>query len=127
MKKIIFVTGILFLSVFIRATAQAVTETVDFNTYISPTTIKILGLDPEYFLGKSAFSLVHPDDVELIKGVFARIGTQKFSKTPPFRFKYADGEWKWIESSISNLLQEDGVIFISIDDNEVHNLRAVCN
>src|SRR5690606_5497140 len=26
-----------------------------------------------------------------------------------------------------NLLQEDGVIFISIDDNEVHNLRKVCD
>lgn len=26
-----------------------------------------------------------------------------------------------------NLLREDGVIFISIDDNEVHNLRAICN
>jgi len=26
-----------------------------------------------------------------------------------------------------NLLKEDGVIFISIDDNEVQNLRAVCN
>lgn len=26
-----------------------------------------------------------------------------------------------------NLLKEDGVIFISIDDHEVHNLRALCN
>ncbi|WP_373479142.1 site-specific DNA-methyltransferase [Geminocystis sp.] len=26
-----------------------------------------------------------------------------------------------------NLLREDGVIFISIDDNEVHNLRILCN
>src|SRR5690606_29751554 len=26
-----------------------------------------------------------------------------------------------------NLLKEDGVIFISIDDNEVHNLRKVCD
>ena len=26
-----------------------------------------------------------------------------------------------------NLLTEDGVIFISIDDNEIHNLRALCN
>ena len=26
-----------------------------------------------------------------------------------------------------NLLREDGVIFVSIDDNEVHNLRALMN
>jgi adenine-specific DNA-methyltransferase len=26
-----------------------------------------------------------------------------------------------------NLLRQDGVIFISIDDNEVHNLRLLCN
>src|SRR5690606_27440955 len=26
-----------------------------------------------------------------------------------------------------NLLSEEGMIFISIDDNEIHNLRAVCN
>ncbi len=27
----------------------------------------------------------------------------------------------------SNLLRDDGVIFISIDDNEVHNLRKLCD
>jgi len=26
-----------------------------------------------------------------------------------------------------NLLTDDGVIFISIDDNEVHNLRKICD
>jgi adenine-specific DNA-methyltransferase len=26
-----------------------------------------------------------------------------------------------------NLLRDDGVIFISIDDNEVHNLRKICD
>ena len=26
-----------------------------------------------------------------------------------------------------SLLKEDGVIFISIDDNEVHNLRKICD
>ncbi len=26
-----------------------------------------------------------------------------------------------------NLLRDDGVIFISIDDNEVHNLRKLCD
>jgi adenine-specific DNA-methyltransferase len=26
-----------------------------------------------------------------------------------------------------NLLKEDGVIFISIDDNEVDNLKKICN
>lgn len=26
-----------------------------------------------------------------------------------------------------NLLSDDGVIFISIDDNEVHNLRKICD
>src|SRR5699024_6857173 len=26
-----------------------------------------------------------------------------------------------------NLLKDDGVIFISIDDNEVHNLRKICD
>jgi adenine-specific DNA-methyltransferase len=27
----------------------------------------------------------------------------------------------------ANLLRDDGVIFISIDDNEVHNLRKICD
>ena len=26
-----------------------------------------------------------------------------------------------------DLLRDDGVIFISIDDNEVHNLRLICD
>ncbi len=87
--------------------------------YVSPTSKKILGLEPEYFLGKSAFLFIHPDDIELMQAIFSQLETEKFIKTPPYRSKNAEGEWKWIESSITNLLEEEGINGIVVNSRDI--------
>lgn len=56
---------------------------------------------------------------------------------PPYNtgktFIYNDNHKKWSEMMkprlelSRNLLNDDGVIFISIDENEIHNLKTLCN
>ena len=95
--------------------------------------VKMIYIDPPYNTGND---FIYPDNyteslqtyLEYTGQVDA--GGKKFSTNTE-----ADGRFhsKWLNMMYPrlylarNLLKEDGAIFISIDDNEVHNLRATMN
>jgi PAS domain S-box-containing protein len=87
--------------------------------YISPTSKKILGYEPEYFSGKNAFAFIHPDDMIDLAASFAIIKTKKYLETLPYRAKNANGEWRWIESSITNLMDDATVEGIVINSRDI--------
>jgi PAS domain S-box-containing protein len=87
--------------------------------YISPTSKKILGYEPEYFNGKNAFAFIHPDDMVDLAASFAIIKTKKYLETLPYRAKNANGEWRWIESSITNLMDDATVEGIVINSRDI--------
>ena len=95
--------------------------------------VKMIYIDPPYNTGKD---FVYPDDYRDSIEHYKQITRQ------------VDGEGKRLSSNVEtsgryhsnwlnmmyprlrlarNLLSEDGVIFISIDDNEVDNLKKICN
>lgn len=95
--------------------------------------IKMIYIDPPYNTGKE---FIYPDNyAESLDTYFAYTGQideegKKFSTNTD-----TDGRFhsKWLNMMYPrlylarNLLRDDGVIFISIDDNEVSNLRKVCD
>jgi len=95
--------------------------------------VKMIYIDPPYNTGND---FIYPDNYsESLDTYLAYTGQvgddgRKFSTNTE-----TDGRFhsKWMNMMYprlflaKNLLKEDGVIFISIDDNEVQNLRAVCN
>lgn len=95
--------------------------------------IKMIYIDPPYNTGKE---FIYPDKYsESLETYLAYTGQvdaegKKFSTNTE-----ADGRFhsKWINMMYPrlflarNLLENDGVIFISIDDNEVSNLRKLCD
>jgi len=87
--------------------------------YVSPTSKKILGYEPEFFNGKNAFAFIHPDDMVDLEASFAIIKTKKYLETLPFRVKNANGEWRWIESSITNLISDPTVEGIVINSRDI--------
>ena len=126
-------------------------ESVDFNTtqnlFIEGDNLEVLKLlqkayygkvktiyiDPPYNTGKE---FIYPDKyAESLETYLAYAGLiddegKKFSTNT-----IAEGRFhtKWLNMMYpriylaKNLLREDGVIFISIDDNEVENLRRMCD
>lgn len=95
--------------------------------------IKMIYIDPPYNTGND---FVYDDDfTEPLQEYLRRTGQVDEEGKPLTTNKRADGRFhsKWLTMIYPrlrlarNLLQEDGVIFISIDDNEVHNLKALCN
>lgn len=95
--------------------------------------VKMIYIDPPYNTGKD---FVYHDD-------FSRSATEENLAAgnideEGYRFRVnpdTNGRFHsdWCSMMLSrllvahNLLAEDGVIFISIDDNEVHNLRKICD
>jgi len=87
--------------------------------YVSPTSKKILGFEPEFFLGKNAFFFIHPDDADLTKASLEKLATQEYVEASPFRFKNSSGEWRWIESAITNLLDDPAVYGIVVNSRDI--------
>ncbi|MEP7319459.1 MAG: PAS domain S-box protein, partial [Panacibacter sp.] len=79
---------------------------LDENTtylYTSPASKRILGYEPEYMIGKSALSFIHPDDIGLLHAYMEKIKLGTYIEVTPFRFKNASGNWKWLESKITDM------------------------
>ena len=77
--------------------------------YVSPTSFNILGIYPEDCIGKNAFQFIHPDDKEEAFSNLSRLETEKQVSTKPYRFRHTDGTWRWVETIITNLLENPAV------------------
>lgn len=105
------------------------------ETYLAQ--IKMIYIDPPYNTGNDSF--VYNDDFSMTTDDF--VDTSKaYDKNGNILFDIrsnneSNGRFHtdWLNMMYPrlklarNLLREDGVIFISIDDNEVHNLRKICD
>ena len=95
--------------------------------------IKMIYIDPPYNTGKE---FVYPDKYSESLDIYLKYTGQKNKEGVKFSTNQeTDGRFhsRWLSMMYSrlflarNLLKDDGVIFISIDDNEVYNLRKLCN
>ena len=130
-------------------------ESVDFdntqNLYIEGDNLDVLKVLRETYLGKVKMIYIDPpyntgndfvynddfaqgkDDFEQSSGLFDEEGNQTID--PMQRNTESNGRFHtdWLNmiyprlKVARDLLSDDGVIFISIDDNEVENLQKVCD
>ena len=130
-------------------------ESVDFdntqNLYIEGDNLDVLKVLRETYLGKVKMIYIDPpyntgndfvynddfaqgkDDFEQSSGLFDDEGNQTID--PMQRNTESNGRFHtdWLNmiyprlKVARDLLSDDGVIFISIDDNEVENLKKLCN
>lgn len=78
--------------------------------YLSPSVEPILGYDPEGMIGENAFEHVHPDDRDAVVEAFERaLDEPEASPTVEYRFKHADGSWRWLESRGYNQLENPAI------------------
>ena len=73
-------------------------------TYVSPTSISVLGMAPEEFIGRNAFEFIHPDDAERTLQSLQKISTENRVLVEPFRFQNHNKEWRWIETVLTNMV-----------------------
>lgn len=95
--------------------------------------IKMIYIDPPYNTGKE---FVYKDNYTDNLGNYLELTGQKDESGKTFGTNTeSDGRYhsNWLNMMYSrlklafNLLKEDGVIFISIDDSELYNLKSICD
>ncbi len=93
--------------------------------YISPFLEDSLGYKASDLIGKSIFDffeLMHPDDVDQTKSAFFKCITSSSPEKIQTRFKHVDGDYVWLESIGTPVLNEQdqvmGVVFSSHDITE---------
>ena len=105
------------------------------ETYLGK--VKMIYIDPPYNTGNDAF--VYDDDFAMADGDFvaANVPYDEYGNMVYDFKKNLDSNGRfhtdWLNMiyprlrGAKSLLADDGVIFISIDDNEVENLKKICN
>ncbi len=95
--------------------------------------VKMIYIDPPYNTGND---FIYPDNYSESLQTYLEYTGQVDAEGRKFGTNTdADGRFhsKWLNMMYPrlylarNLLREDGVIFVSIDDNEIRNLRAICD
>ena len=95
--------------------------------------VKMIYIDPPYNTGKE---FIYPDNFSESLDTYLQYAGLKDSEGRTFSTNTAnEGRFhtKWLNMMYPrlylarNLMRDDGVIFISIDDNEVENLRRMCD
>lgn len=64
--------------------------------YITPSVKQNFGYEPEALLGRNAYDLFHPDDVEAVAAKHALLADGEPQQVE-CRMRTADGHWRWIE------------------------------
>jgi len=67
--------------------------------YVSPACRTMLGYEPEDLVGTRAFDLMHPDDVERIRGIAQRAVATGVYDVAEYRHLAKDGRYVWVEVS----------------------------
>ena len=79
--------------------------------YVSPAVENILGYRPDELLGTPMLELSHPDDLKMLNQTLSEV-IQKpniLIKVPVCRILHKDGKYRWIESAVTNMLDNPAV------------------
>jgi PAS domain S-box-containing protein len=77
--------------------------------YVSPSIERAFGYKPSDLLDRPVVELVHPDDVEATLKQAAEARSNRLpSVILRYRFKHAEGKYKWVESAVKLLYDEQG-------------------
>jgi PAS domain S-box-containing protein len=90
--------------------------------YESPAIERVLGFGQTELVGRNAFEFVHPEDRSATRETFVELLSRPGAAAPTlFRFRHADGSWRWLEAVGYNLLANPtvkGVVVNSRDATE---------
>ena len=87
-------------------------------SYISPTSYSVLQYHPEELENKKFFDYIHPDDLKQVKRDFRKLLRKHKLQMKPFRYRNKNQDWCWMETTITNLLNDvavNGFVFNARD------------
>jgi PAS domain S-box-containing protein len=80
------------------------------NQYKSPNITKLFGWKPEELVGKSTWDNVYPDDLEAGRKIVDLVSAEpNGTRTAEVRYKRKDGQYVWIEVTLTNLFHNKDI------------------
>ena len=87
-----------------------VTDADGTLVYVSPSVKDLLGYDPVDVIADSGFNFVHPDDQSIAGSLIASALSAPHHKARALlRIQHASGEWRWMEETVTNALEDPDV------------------
>jgi PAS domain S-box-containing protein len=77
--------------------------------YVNQTSESILGIPADFFIGKHVSEFIHQEDRAQVLGELSQLSNNDSIKLPAFRFKIQNGGFCWIESVITNMMDDPAV------------------
>ena len=93
--------------------------------YVSPAVTPSLGYQPEELVGQNASTYIHPSDLPHLQSAFEVLLSGEQIEARQFRFRAADGEWRWIDTVATNMLQHPGVEAIVVNSRDVTQRKQI--
>ena len=96
----------------IENNADAITllDAEGITIYDSPAAPGMLGYGPEDWIGRNAFTLIHPDDAARVQARYQNLLLTPGLRTDlTFRVQHKSGSWLWLDMVATNLLTEPGI------------------
>ncbi|TGK81080.1 PAS domain S-box protein [Leptospira montravelensis] len=90
----------------------AILSTEGKAKYVSPSITKVLGYSESDAMHMNLFDFLHPDDVSKITKRLDEVRTIPIGSSLPshnFRIKHQDGSWRWVESTVTNLIEDESI------------------
>jgi PAS domain S-box-containing protein len=98
----------------------AIIDKERINRYKSPNVEKWFGWKPEELVGKNTFENIHPDDHDHTQKIFSDILLKSNStKTSESRYLCKDGNYKWMEFTAVNLLNDPNINGILLNYHDI--------
>ena len=77
--------------------------------YLSPSCERVTGHAPSDLLAEQALDYIHPEDREAVRSAFGELDAGEDLPTAEYRFRTAEGEYRWLESVGSDRIEADGI------------------
>jgi PAS domain S-box-containing protein len=88
-------------------------------TFASANSEKVIGVPKEDFIGKNVFDMIHPEDHAEVMTCLEQVLKGEVVDTKPFRFMGGQGEWRWLESYVTNCLDVPNIQGIVVNSRDI--------
>lgn len=92
--------------------------------YASPSVERIFGYAQEDLPNCNSVEMTYPEDLPVVLAELTKLLEQpSYIPTLQYRFRHKDGNWRWIESTFSNLIATPGLESIIINFRDIHERK----
>lgn len=88
-------------------------------TYQSPTIQPLFGYPVNALLHTSILDYIHPEDVFFVEEVLKSVAESALDFLLEFRFRAKDGSWRYLETNVSNRLQQPNVYAFVLNSRDI--------